>query len=104
MLYLRPALWLKCREIKNKLYPFESTQTLTISAKTVTTFYIPIENSGKSEGYIPRLHIDERIYTGDAVVKNCKGKAYIKFASIIEIPVTISVQTITLEDSEGRHS
>ena len=71
----------KFLEIQNKLYPFESTQISTIPAKTVTTFYIPIENTGKSEGYIPRLHIGEGIYAGDAIVKNFKGKAYIKFAN-----------------------
>ena len=48
---------------------------LTIPARTVTTFYIPIENTGKSEGYIPRLNIGEGIYAGNAIVKNCNGKS-----------------------------
>ena len=93
----------KCLEIQNKLYPFESTKILTIPARTVT-FYIPIENTEKSKGYIPRLHIGEGIYAGDAIVKNCEGKAYIKFANTNEIPVTISIPTITLEDFEERDS
>ena len=94
----------KCLEIQNKLYPFESTQISTIPVRTVTTFYIITENSGKSEGYIPRLHIGEGIYAGDAIVKNCKGKARIKFANTNEIQVTISIPTITLEDFEERES
>ena len=40
----------KCLEIQNELYPFESTKILTIPSITVTTFYIPIENTEKSEG------------------------------------------------------
>ena len=44
---------LKCPEIQNKLYSFESTQILTIPARTVTTFYIPIEHTEKIEDYIP---------------------------------------------------
>ena len=85
----------KCLEIQNKQYPFESTQILTIPATTVTKFYIPIENTEESEGYIPRLHIGEGIYAEDAIVKNCKGKAYIKFANTNEIPVTTSIPIIT---------
>ena len=71
-----------CLEIQNKLYPYESTQILPIPARAVTTFHIPIENAGKSEGYIPRLHIGEGIYAGDAIVINCKGKAYINFRNV----------------------
>ena len=56
---------------KKKLYPFESTQILTIPARTVTTFYIPIKNTEKSEGYVPRLHFGEGIYAGDAIVEKC---------------------------------
>ena len=81
-------------EIQNKLYLFESTQILTVPARTVTTFYILIKNNEKSEGYIPRLHIGEGIYAGDAIVKNCKGTTYIKFANENEIPLTISITTI----------
>ena len=93
---------LKCLEIQNKLYPFESTQILTVPARTVTTFYIPIKNTDKSEGYVPRLHIGKGIYAGDAIVKKFNGKAYIKFANTNEISVTISIPAITLEDFEER--
>ena len=43
----------KCLEIENHFYPFESTNTLTIPARTVTTFYVQIKNTGKIEGYVP---------------------------------------------------
>ena len=78
------------------------TQTLTIPARTVTTFYVPIENTEKSEGYVPRLHFGEGIYAGVAIVKNCNGKAYIKCANTNEISVTISIPAITLEEFEER--
>ena len=90
--------------IKNKLYPFESTQILTISARTVTTFYITIKNTEEIKGYIPWLHIGEGIYARVAIVKNFKGKAHIKFATTNEIPVKISIPTITLEEFEEKDS
>ena len=92
----------KCLEIQNKLHLFESKQILIISSRSVTTFYILIENTEKSEGYIPRLHISQGIYAADAIVKNCKGKAYFKFANTNEIPVAISIPNITLKDFEER--
>ena len=92
----------KCLEIENHCHSFESTNTLTIPKRTVPTFYVPIKNTEKSEGYIPRLHIGEGIYAGGAIVKNCKCKAYNKFANTNEIPVTISKPTIVLEDFEER--
>ena len=81
----------KCLEIQNKLYPSKSTQILNIPARTVTTFYVPTENSEKSEGNVPRIHFGEGIYAEDAIVKNCNGKAYVKFANRNKISVTCDV-------------
>ena len=64
----------KCLEIENHCYSFKSTNILAIPARKVT-FYVRIKNTEKM-GYIPRLHIKDGIYVGDAVVKNHKGKAY----------------------------
>ena len=36
----------------------------------------------------------------DAVIKNHKGKAYLKFANTNEIPITLSVPIVNLEDFE----
>ena len=55
----------KCLEIENHCYPFKSTNTFTIPARTVTTFYVNIKNREKSEGYVPRLHIQDGVYVGD---------------------------------------
>ena len=85
-------------EIENHCYPFQSTNTLTIPARTVPTFYVRIKNTEKSEGYIPRCHIKDGVYVGDAVVKNHKGKAYLKFSNTNEIPITLSVPIVNLED------
>ena len=89
----------KCLEIENHCYPFKSTNTFTIRARTIT-FYVNIKNTEKSEGYVPRLHIQDGVYVGDAVVKNHKGKAYLKFANTNEIPITLSVPIVNLEDFE----
>ena len=88
----------KCLEIENHCYPFKSTNTSTIPARKVTTFYVQIKNTEKSEGYILRLHIQDGVYVGDAVVKNHEGKAYLKFANTNEMPITLSVPIVKLED------
>ena len=93
----------KCLEIENHCCPLKSTNKFTILARTVTTvttFYVNIKNTEKSEGYVPRLHIQDGVYVGDAVVKNYKGKAYLKFANKNEIPITLSVPIVNLEDFE----
>ena len=88
---------LKCLEIENHCYPFKFINTFTIPARTVTIFCVNIKNTEKSEGYVPRLHIHDGVYVGDAVVKNHKGKAYLKFAYTNEIPITLSVPIVNLE-------
>ena len=90
----------KCLEIENNCYPFKPTNTFTILARTVTTFYVNIKNTEKSEGYVPRLHIQDGVYVGDAVVKNHKGKAYSKFANTNEKPIKLSVPIVNLEEFE----
>ena len=90
----------KCLEIENHCYHFKSANTFTIPARTVTTFYVNIKNTEKSEGYVPWSHIQDGVYVGDAVVKNHKGKAYLKFANTNEIPITLSVPIVNLEGFE----
>ena len=50
--------------------------------------------------YVPRLHIQDDVYVGDSVVKNHKGKAYLKFTNTNEIPITLSVPIVNLEHFE----
>ena len=57
----------KCLGIQNDCYAFKSTNTFTIPARTVTTFYVNIKITEKSEGYVPRLRIQDRVYVGGAV-------------------------------------
>ena len=45
-------------------------------------------------------HIQDGVYVGVAVVKNHKGKAYLKFANTNEMPITLSVPIVNLEDFE----
>ena len=79
----------KCLAIENHCYPFKSKNTLSLTARTVTTFYVQIKNTVKSEGYVPRLHIQDGVYVGEAVVKNHKEKAYLKFENENEIPTLL---------------
>ena len=90
----------KCLEIENHRYTFKSTNTFTFPARIITIFYVNIKNTEKSEGYVPQLHIEDGVYVGDAVVKNHKGNSYLKFANTNEIPITLSVSIVNLEDFE----
>ena len=90
----------ECLDIENHCYPCKSINTFTIPARTVTTFYVNIKYTEESEGYVPRLHIQDGVYLGDAVVKNHKGKAYLKCSNTNEIPITLSVPIVNLEDFE----
>ena len=93
---------LKCLQMENHNYPFKSTNTLSIPARTVTIFYVQVKNMERSKEYIPRFHIQDGVYVGDAVVKNHKGKAYFKFVNINEIPITLLVPIINLEDLKNK--
>ena len=65
-------------EIANHCYPFKSANTFTISARSVTTFCIDIKHTENSEGYVPRLHIQDGVYVEDAVVKKPQRKSVFK--------------------------
>ena len=59
----------KYLEIQNKLYLFVSTQILIIPARTITTCYIPIENTEKKR----RLHTATIYWRGNLCRRrNCK--------------------------------
>ena len=83
---------------REPLFSFKSTNTLTIPTQTVTTFYVQIKNTEESEGYVPRLHIQDGVYVGDAVIKNYKGKAYLKFANTNKKPITLTVPIVNFKD------
>ena len=43
----------KCLKIENHCYPFKSTNTLSIPARTVRTFYAQIKSTEKGEWHVP---------------------------------------------------
>jgi len=51
---------------------------ILIPARTAKVFYIKIKNPGVKTGLIPRLHLGNSLYAGNALVKNHGGSAYIK--------------------------
>ena len=46
------------------------------------------------EGFIPFLSLKKGLYAGNAIVKNHNGKAYMKVANILSIPIEIDKQKI----------
>ena len=54
----------------------------------------------KKKGFTPLLSLEKGIYAGNGIVKNHSGKAYIKVANILSIPIEIETPTVILEDFE----
>ena len=90
----------KCLEINNNKYPFWNPETTILPARSISTLSIRITNANQEEGFIPLLSLKKGIYTGNAVLKNHGGKAYIKVANILSIPIEIETLTVILEDFE----
>ena len=59
-----------------------------------------ITNTNQKGGFIPLISSIKGIYAGNAVVKNHGGKAYIKVANILSIPIQIEAPNVILEDFE----
>ena len=60
--------------IWEQLLPFQIYKYINYSSSKNDNILRSNKNTEKNEGYIPRLHIKDGVYVGDAVVKNHKGK------------------------------
>ena len=90
----------KCLEIQNNKYPFRNPATIIFPARSISTLGIRISNTDQKEGFIPIFNLKKGIYAGNAIAKNHGGKAYIKVANILSIPIEIETPIIMLEDFE----
>lgn len=92
-------------DYKNKLLhyddssiPFIETILIHIKKRSVTPFFVHVANSEKQYGYIPRCMPFEKVYFGDAIVKNINGKAYLPIFNTSESEYDIEVPTVELQD------
>jgi len=69
-----------------------------IPARTAKVFYIKIKNPEVKTGLVPRLHLGDGLYAGNALVKNRDGKAYIKIINTRDTDERIVAPEIELEE------
>ncbi|KAL6417715.1 hypothetical protein ACFW04_012557 [Cataglyphis niger] len=81
--------------------PFDYGQeNITIPARTRTVIPLRVSNPDINEGYIPRIHVHEDVYLGDAVVTNRDGIAYAGIINSSEKARTIAIPTVELLEVE----
>lgn len=85
---------------QGKRIPFALKETVVISARSRTTFYIKVKNSDVQVGYVPRLRVSKGIYLGNAVVENREGIAYLQAINTNDTDYELVVPTLELEEIE----
>jgi len=78
--------------------PFIETTFIYIKKRSVTPFFVHVANSEKQYEYIPRCIPFEKVYFGDAIVRNINGKAYLPIFNTSESEYDIEVPTVELQD------
>jgi len=78
--------------------PCTRLDIVLISARTVKVFYIKIKNPEVETDLVPRLHLGDSLYAGNALVKNRSGSAYIKIISTRDTDERIIDPEIELEE------
>ena len=71
-----------------------------IPARTISDFYVRIKNSEQKQGFIPRLHLCNGVYLGNAIVSNNNNKAYMKIFNTNTQPQKLTIPTVELIDFE----
>lgn len=78
-------------------FSFTEREMTRIPARSRAVSYIRVANSEIPEGYVPRLHIHDGVYLGDAIVSNRDGKAYLCAINSTLADVEFPVPTVELE-------
>jgi len=72
-----------------------------IPAKTAKIFYVKIKNPEIKAGLVPRLHLGDGLYAGNALVKNHEGRAYIKIINTRDTDERIIAPEVELEELDN---
>ena len=75
-------------------------ETILVPARTISDFYVRIKNSEQKQGFIPRLHLYNEVYLGNAVVSNNNNNAYMKIFNTNTQPQKLTIPTVELIDFE----
>jgi len=72
--------------------------SIIISARPISTFYVKIFNPEIKTDLISRLHLDEGMYGGNVIATNRNRIAYIKITNTREIDETVILPFVKLEE------
>lgn len=78
--------------------PFVERKTINVKPRTVTPFFAYIANPQITSGYIPPLRCIDGIYFGNAIVNNCRGKAYLPIFNTTEKEYNIEIPIVELQE------
>ena len=87
-------------EINNEVYPYEMQETILVPARTIPDFYVRIKKSEQKQGFIPKLHLCNGVYLGNAIVSNNNNKACMKIFNTNTQPQKLTIPTVELIDFE----
>jgi len=85
---------------QNTIIPFTQRSTVTIPSRSRVAIPMRIANQNVSEGYVPRMHICDNVYLGNALVANRNGRAFIGAVNTGEIDKEIEIPMVQLEEVE----
>lgn len=91
-------------EWHDRLFPFGQREIVRIPARSRAVSHIRVINPEITEGYVPRLHVHDGIYLGDAMVSNRDGKAYLCAINTTLDDIEFPVPTVELEPVDIKHS
>ncbi|KMQ85713.1 hypothetical protein RF55_15566, partial [Lasius niger] len=77
--------------------PFFSPETIVVSPRSESSFYVRIGNPEVKMGYIPKLKVEHGLYLGDTIVENNSGKAHLNIISTLDEEVEVRVPTLRLK-------
>lgn len=80
--------------------PFSCQETVVIPAMTHSVLPLRIKNLEISEGYVPRIRIEDDVYVGEAIVRNKNGRALIGIVNARDQDIRLRVPSVTLEEIE----
>ncbi|XP_036140388.1 uncharacterized protein LOC118644842 [Monomorium pharaonis] len=78
--------------------PFANSEIIILKARSVTPFHVNIINVEKQVGYLPLYAIADKIYLGDAIVTNSKGKAYLPIFNTSDSEQKVRIPSVELQD------
>jgi len=85
---------------QDTIIPFSQHSTVTIPSRSRVAIPMRIANQNVSEGYVPRIHVCDSVYLGNALVANRNGRAFIGAVNTGEVDREIEIPMVQLEEVE----